>query len=321
MKILITGCAGFIGYHLTNALCKNNKYQVFGIDNLSKYYDIGLKKDRLKILKKNTLFKFFNIDIKSEKKIDIFFKKHKFNIVVHLAAQAGVRYSIYNPKTYIKNNINGFFNILNSSMKISVKHFMFASTSSVYGDSHSFPTKELSSTDKPLSIYAATKKSNEVIAYSYSNIYKIPITGLRFFTVYGPFGRPDMFLFKYVNAIFKNKIISLFNNGNHVRDFTHVDDVVASIVRLVNKPPKNNIPFEIYNIGSDNPFKLKTFISFIDKRLLKKPKIINIEMQKGDVYKTHADIKKLKDKIIFKPKQSLNKGIKNFIDWYTTYYK
>ena len=233
-NILITGCAGFIGFHLSNTLIKSNKYNVYGIDNLNNYYSKKLKNHRLNILKKNkNFFKFSKADISNKTKLSSIFKKHKFHIVINLAAQAGVRYSIENPETYYKSNINGFFNILNCSLEQKVSHLLFASTSSVYGNTNKFPITENFTTDKPLSFYAATKKCNEVMAYSYSNIYKMPITAMRFFTVYGPLGRPDMSLFKFTKLIKENKKIDLFNNGNHVRDFTYVDDIVDGIYSLI----------------------------------------------------------------------------------------
>ena len=232
-KILVTGCAGFIGFHLCMKLIKR-KYDVYGLDNLNNYYDLNLKKDRLKILKKNKL-KFFKYDLLSKNQIDFILSKKKIDIVIHLAAQAGVRYSIKNPKTYLDNNIQGFFNILDSSQKFKIKHFIYASTSSVYGFQKKMPFVEKLSTDKPLSFYAATKKCNEILAYSYSTIHKLPTTGLRFFTVYGPFGRPDMSLFKFANAILRNRKLDLYNHGNHSRDFTHIDDITEYIFKILNK--------------------------------------------------------------------------------------
>ena len=216
MKILVTGCAGFIGYHLSKKLIKNPNYHVFGLDNLNNYYDVKLKRDRIVNLKKTKNgFKFSKIDICNKNKLNIFFKRHKFNYVFHLAAQAGVRFSIQNPKTYFNTNISGFFNILECCKNHNIKHLIFASSSSVYGATNTFPLKENSDTDHPLSFYAATKKSNEVMAYAYSNIYNLPCTGLRFFTVYGPYGRPDMALFKFTKAILNNKKIELYNKGEH----------------------------------------------------------------------------------------------------------
>lgn len=321
MKILITGCAGFIGFHLSQLFLSQKNINVFGIDNLNHYYDVSLKKDRLKILKDNKKFIFKKIDLIEEQKLDRVFKKNKFDIVINLAAQAGVRNSIINPKDYLESNLIGFFNIINLSRIHKIKHFIFASTSSVYGDSTNFPLKENDDTDKPLSFYAATKKSNEVIAYSYSKIYELPTTGLRFFTVYGPYGRPDMSLFKFVKSIKNNKNIELFNFGKHLRDFTYVDDVTKSILKILKKKSKNNIPHQILNIGSNNPIKLKFFLKTIEKYLNKKAKIKYLPLQKGDVYKTHANIRKLQKISNFTPKTSVESGVKNFVDWFESYYE
>ena len=317
MNILITGCAGFIGYHLTKSFLKYKKVNVFGIDNLNSYYDVKLKKNRLKLLKNlNTNFKFQKIDIANLRKLSLFFKKNKINYVFHLAAQAGVRYSIIKPKKYFDSNMIGFFNILECSRQNKINHLVFASTSSVYGKSNKFPLKEDTNTDRPLSFYAATKKSNEVMAYSYSNIYNLPCTGVRFFTVYGPNGRPDMALYLFADLILKSKKINLFNKGLHERDFTYIDDVISALVKLIKKPSKKNPPFEIFNIGNGKPQKLKKFIFSIEKNLKKYAKTKNFPIQKGDVIKTHADISKLKKAIKYQPKTDIEDGIKNFIDWF-----
>ncbi|MDB9818861.1 NAD-dependent epimerase/dehydratase family protein [Pelagibacterales bacterium] len=319
--ILITGCAGFIGYHLTLSLSKNNNYLLFGIDNLNDYYDINLKKDRLKNLKKYiNNFNFFKIDISNEKAIRNNFNNYKYDYVINLAAQAGVRYSIDNPRAYLKSNIDGFFNILDHSNRIKVKHLIYASTSSVYGDSKDFPLKENFHTSSPQSFYAATKKSNEIMAHAYSSIFKLPTTGLRFFTVYGPYGRPDMALFKFTKAILEDKTISLFNSGNHVRDFTYIDDITNAISKIIEKPKKNKLPYQIFNIGSGDPKKLTLFLSRIEKELNKKSKKIMKGFQLGDVKKTHANIDALSKVTSFKPKNNINSGIKKFIDWYKKYY-
>ena len=321
MNILVTGCAGFIGFHTSLKLIESQNNKVFGIDNLNAYYDINLKKDRLKKLKKNKNFFFKKLDICKKKSLDNLFKQHKFKIVINLAAQAGVRYSILDPDTYFKNNILGFYNILDISRIYKVNHFIFASSSSVYGNIKKFPIKEEYNTDFPQSFYAASKKSNEVIAFSYSSIYNMPITGLRFFTVYGPYGRPDMSLFKFTKAMLNNVKLQLFNNGNHVRDFTYIDDVVESIIKISKKRPKTSIPYSIFNIGSSNPQKLMKFLKVISSNLNIEPKIQYKSMQKGDVYKTHANVNKLFKEIKFKPKTPINVGIKSFIKWYKDYYK
>ena len=275
MRILVTGCAGFIGFHVVLYLLNKTNYKIFGIDNLNNYYDVNLKKKRLQILKKNNLrFKFYKLDLKNKTLLTKNFKKNKYEIIINLAAQAGVRFSIKNPQSYFDTNILGFYNLIDLSRLFKVKHFIFASTSSVYGNNNKFPLDENFQTEKPLSFYAASKKCNEILAYSYSNIYKLPCTCLRFFTVYGPYGRPDMALFKFTESILNNKTIELYNNGNHVRDFTYIDDVVNYICKLILLYPKKNIPFNIYNIGSNNPKTLMYFLRTIERSLNK-----NIEDQ------------------------------------------
>tara|TARA_B100001057_G_scaffold489225_2_gene575049 strand:+ start:1718 stop:2683 length:966 start_codon:yes stop_codon:yes gene_type:complete len=320
MKLLITGCCGFIGFHLSKKLLNKN-LSVIGIDNINNYYDTRLKKERLLILKKKKKFLFAKVDISNLNLLNKYIVKHKIKYIINLAAQAGVRYSILNPKPYFESNVLGFYNILETSRKNKIKHLIFASTSSVYGDNNKFPIQEDDNTDKPLSFYAATKKSNEVFAYSYSNIYKIPCTGLRFFTVYGPMGRPDMALFKFCKNILMNKRINVFNNGNHTRDFTYINDVVDGIVSIIKKPSKKKIPFQIFNISSNNPIKLKKFINMIEKLLGKKAKINNLKLQKGDVIKTHGSNKKIKNFASFKIKTRTFDGINSFIDWYKNFYK
>ena len=316
-KILVTGCAGFIGFHtILNLLSSKKKYDVYGIDNVNDYYDIKLKLQRLNILKKYKDFKFNKLDIKSDKKILKYFQKNKFNYVVHLAAQAGVRHSIKNPREYTENNVSGFFNVLEACRINKVKHLIYASSSSVYGDNKNFPLKESDITDHPSSFYAATKKTNEVMAHAYSNIYNLPCTGLRFFTVYGPYGRPDMALYKFAEKINSNKFIELYNYGNHMRDFTYIDDIINGILRLLEKPSKKNIPHEIYNIGNGDSKPLKMFLKLIEKNLNKKAKLKLKKLQKGDVVKTHADISKIKNKVKYNPKFNISSGIKNFISWY-----
>ena len=320
MKILITGSSGFIGFHLSNFFLKK-KIQVHGIDNLNNYYDTNLKKNRLDILKKNKNFFFYKFDLINKSKLNNVLKNNKIKIVIHLAAQAGVRYSIENPQTYFKNNLEVFFNILEVSKLNKIKHLIFASTSSVYGENINFPLKENEDTSKPLSFYAATKKSNEVLAYSYSSIFKLPCTALRFFTVYGPYGRPDMALFKFTKNILENKKIELYNNGNHARDFTYIDDIVKGIDSIINKPNKNKIPFNIFNIGNGRSRKLKDYLSLIEKKLGKKAKIKKLPLQKGDIKKTHSDIKLLKETSGYKPNTEIEEGVTNFIEWFIKYYK
>ena len=320
MKILVTGVAGFIGFHLVKKLL-DKKIIVYGIDNINDYYDRGIKKARLKELKKYKNF-FFNLtSLSNKQKINNIVKKNKISYIINLAAQAGVRYSISNPQEYFTSNIEGFFNILEISKENKIKHLIYASTSSVYGNNKKFPLNEESKTDQPLSFYAASKKTNEVMAYSYSNIYKLPTTGLRFFTVYGPFGRPDMALFKFTKSLFTNKQISLFNNGNHSRDFTYIDDIVEGIFLLIKKPSNKIIPYNIFNIGSNSPKKLNLFIKIIEKLVNKKSKIKKLPLQLGDVKKTHASINKLTKYVGYKPKYNIYIGIKKFVDWYIRYYK
>ena len=321
MNILVTGCAGFIGFHLVSKLLQNNKFEIFGLDNLNTYYDLKLKKDRLKILKKNKKFFFTKGDITSKKFMNNYFKRNKFNIVIHLAAQAGVRYSTKNPSNYFYNNIEGFFNILDLCKNYKIKHLLFASTSSVYGASKKFPLNEAEITDKPLSFYAASKKTNEVMAYSYSNIFKLPCTALRFSTVYGPYGRPDMSLYKFTKNIVNSKSIELYNRGNHVRDFTYIDDVVNFIYNLIKVIPRGQIPYSVYNLGSNDPKKLFTFLEIIEKNLNRKAKKKLLPLQLGDVHKTHADNKQAIKATNHKIKINIETGIKKFIEWYKLYYK
>lgn len=318
--ILITGTAGFIGYHTAEFFLKKN-IKIVGIDNMNNYYDINLKKDRIKLLKnkyKNN-FKFIKLDINNYKKINNLFKKFKIKKVIHLAAQAGVRYSIYKPSVYLDTNILGFFNILDISKKYKIKHFLFSSSSSVYGDQKKYPIKESVETSKPLSFYAATKKSNEVLSHSYSKIYKIPISCLRLFTVYGPLGRPDMAPFKFTKAAVENKSIQVYNRGIHERDFTYVTDVAKAIYKLSNKPPNKSF-FQILNICSSKTIKLMDFIKLIEGLTNKTINKNYIKKQKGDVIKTFGNNSKLKKMTRINKFISVEKGMKYFVDWYTKYY-
>ncbi len=319
MKVLVTGCAGFIGFHLSEYLLQK-KITLLGVDNLNSYYDTELKKNRIKILKRNDNFKFYKFDLINKNKLNKLIINNKIKYIVHLAAQAGVRYSIENPATYFKNNLEVFFNILEISRKNKIKHLVFASTSSVYGENNNFPLKETEDTSKPLSFYAATKKSNEVLSHSYSYIYKLPCTALRFFTVYGPFGRPDMALFKFTKNILDNKKIELYNNGNHFRDFTYIDDIVSGIDSIIKKPSKNKTPFNIFNIGNGNSRKLKDYLHAIEKKLGRKALIKNLPLQKGDIIKTHSDISSLNYFSNYKSKTNIEEGVGKFIDWFIKYY-
>ena len=333
MKILVTGSSGFIGFHLSVLLLKKG-IKVKGIDCMNNYYDVKLKKARLNILKKYKNFSFSKINLENEKKINLVFKKFKPKIVIHLAAQAGVRYSIEKPRVYLKSNIDGFFNVIEASYKVNVKHLIMASSSSVYGANRSIPFKEIDKTESQLSIYAATKKANESMAHSYSNIWKIPITMLRFFTVYGPWGRPDMALFKFTKGIINNTPIDIYNNGNMYRDFTYIDDIVKGIYLLINKIPNkkqigkykndslsNVAPFRVLNIGNSKKILLLNFLKEIEKRLNKKSKRKYLPLQKGDVKKTLSNINLLKSLTKYNPKTSYKKGIGEFITWYKDYYK
>jgi len=322
MKILVTGCAGFIGYHVCEQLLINKKNKVIGIDNVNNYYDIKLKKNRLQNLKKKfSNFNFFKKDISDKKNLHNIFRKNKFDYVVHLAAQAGVRYAEKNPDIYFNSNILGFFNVLDLCRLNKIKHLLFASTSSVYGDTLKFPTSEKENSSNPLTFYAASKKSNEVMAYSYSNIYKLPCTGIRFFTVYGPYGRPDMAIFKFTKSIIESKFIKLFNRGKHYRDFTYITDAVTPVIKLLNKPPKNKIPFQIFNCGNSKSISIGLVLKSIEKTLNKKSLISLRPFQKGDVLKTHSNSKNLHNKTKFKPQVGVIKGIEKFIIWYKEYYK
>jgi UDP-glucuronate 4-epimerase len=333
-KILVTGSAGFIGFHLSVKLLNMGK-EVVGIDNINNYYDPKLKNSRLKILKKYKNFTFYKIDIQDENKLKKVFIKNKIKYVINLAAQAGVRYSLINPKSYIDTNIIGFFNILNLSRIYKIKHFVYASTSSVYGALKNLPFKENYSTDHPIQLYAATKKSNEIIAHSYSHIYNIPTTGLRFFTVYGPWGRPDMALFKFTKNILLKKKIEVFNFGKHTRDFTYVEDIVQGIIKSIYNIPKSNkkfnfkkpllsnssAPFTIYNIGNGKSVKLMKYIHEIENYLKIKSKKKFLKLQKGDIQDTHSDLTKIKKKLNYKSTTSVKEGVKRFLDWYLLYYK
>jgi len=321
MNVIVTGAAGFIGMHVCFELLKKGN-TIIGIDNLNSYYSVKLKKDRLSLLKKYKNFFFYKTDINNKKKLDQIFKKFKPEIVLNLAAQAGVRYSIKYPEKYLKTNVNGFFNILQLSVKHKVKKIIFASSSSVYGLKDSYSNQENQITDKPLSFYAATKKSNENMAYTYSHLYKIPIIGIRFFTVYGPWGRPDMALYKFTNKILKNKNIDVYNKGEMYRSFTYIDDVVKAVIRILSKMDKLNskkVPFKILNIGSNKSEKLSRFIELIEKNLKKNAIKNYLPIQMGDTNATKANLKELKNFTNYIPNTKIELGIKNFIVWYKKY--
>ncbi len=317
MKVLITGSAGFIGYHLAKKFLYN-KIAVVGFDNMNNYYDPNVKYKRNAELKKFSKYKFYRLDICDFKKIQNIFKKHKFKAIVHLAAQAGVRYSIENPFAYIKTNLEGFYNILHLANKFKVQNFIYASSSSVYGNQKKLPIKIESNTNNPQSLYAATKKNNEIMAESYNQIHKLNCTGLRFFTNYGNFGRPDMSIFKFTKNIINGKPIKVFNNGNHKRDFTHISDSVEMIFRILKKRQKTK-NHEIFNIGSGKKIDLMMIIKLIEKYTDKKAKIIKTILQKGDVKETHANIHKTTLLTKYKPKKKIENGIRDFVFWYKNF--
>ena len=321
--VFITGSAGFIGFHLSNFLLKKN-FVVISVDNFDNYYDVKIKKDRIKILKKFKNFKIFKTDITNEKKLKkIFSRIKKIDFIIHLAAQAGVRYSLVNRKKYLSTNMIGFFNLIEIiKNRKDLKHFLFASTSSVYGANLNKVSSEFHKTDFPIQFYAATKKSNEIFAHAYSKLYKIPTTGLRFFTVYGPWGRPDMALFKFTKNILSGKKIDIFNFGNHKRDFTFIDDLIQSVFKICSKPPqKKENYFRILNICKGKQNSLFEFIKQIETNLSKKAKYNLLPLQTGDIPSTLGDNRKLKSLIKKTPETSISKGIKSFIKWYLEYHK
>ena len=321
-KILVTGGAGFIGFHLTKRLLDLN-YEVMAIDNLNDYYDVKLKEERLRILEKNNDFSFVKLDISNKEKLKNVFEENSFDIVVNLAAQAGVRYSIDHPDSYIVSNIIGFYNVLECCRHYPVKHLLFASSSSVYGKNKKVPYSTDDKVEQPVSLYVATKKSDELLAYAYSNLYDIKVTGLRFFTVYGPYGRPDMAYFSFTKNIIDDKEIKVFNNGDMYRDFTYIDDIVEGIVKLLDKVPledENGVSYKIYNIGNNHPVKISKFIKILEKEIGKEAKKMYLPMQHGDVYQTYADITDLTKETGFVPKTSLEDGLSKFVKWYKEFY-
>ena len=332
MKILVTGAAGFIGSFTTAALLRLG-HEVIGIDNLNNYYDIQLKRDRLKWVVDKS-FEFRECDLTNEKKINEIFKAEKFDVVINLAAQAGVRYSIENPRAYVDSNLVGFVNVLEVCRKFDVGNLIYASSSSVYGMNSNQPFSVNDAVDHPVSLYAATKKSNELMAHTYSHLYKIPTTGLRFFTVYGPWGRPDMAYFSFTRDILARKKIKVFNNGEMKRDFTYIDDIVEAVVRLAVKPATamagwdpmtpdssgSSAPYRIYNVGNNNPVSLGDFIETIEKALGIEAIKTYLPMQQGDVKSTFANIDALVNEIGYQPNTSLKFGIDRFVEWYLQYY-
>ena len=313
-KILITGAAGFIGYHLSRSLLKDGAI-ILGIDNLNNYYDTGLKEQRLKRLKGFKNFTFKKIDLIDEKKLNNVFLNFNPSIVIHLAAQAGVRYSIENPRAYLDSNLIGFHNVIEQCRRCKINKLIYASSSSIYGLNEKIPFSVNDKTDYPVSLYGATKKSNELVAHAYSHLYGVKTIGLRFFTVYGPWGRPDMAYFSFTKKIIEGRKIEVFNHGNMQRDFTYIDDIVDGIRNTIDK----DFNFEIFNLGNSKSEDLMTMIRIIEKELNINAKIVFKDMQAGDVFKTYADIKKSSKMLEFKPKVSLQVGLKRTIDWYKSF--
>jgi UDP-glucuronate 4-epimerase len=326
MAILVTGAAGFIGFFLSKRLLAEG-HHVYGIDNLNAYYSVQIKRDRLAQLQAQPRFTFEQMDLSDRESMARLFQTESFDCVVHLAAQAGVRYSLENPHAYGDSNLTGFLNILEGCRHQAVPHLVFASSSSVYGANRKVPFSTKDNVDHPVSLYAATKKANELMAHAYSHLYGIPMTGLRFFTVYGPWGRPDMAYFKFVDAIAQGKPIQVYNHGKMKRDFTYVDDVVEGIVRVMARPPQpgasipDGPPYKVYNIGNNSPVELLTFIEVIEAAMGKPAEKVMMPMQPGDVPATYADVDDLMADVGFRPNTPLAEGIARFVDWYREYYR
>jgi UDP-glucuronate 4-epimerase len=334
MHILVTGAAGFIGSTLSLRLLARGD-RVVGLDNLNDYYDVGLKEARLARLRAHSGFEFEKIDIADRESIARLFADRRFDAVMHLAAQAGVRYSIENPAAYVDANLVGFGNVIEGARRSAVGHFVYASSSSVYGANARLPFAEDDNIDHPVSLYAATKKANELMAHSYAHLYRLPCTGLRFFTVYGPWGRPDMALFKFTRGILAGEAIPVFNRGEMVRDFTYVDDIVEGILRVIDQPAQadptwsalaprpssSNAPYRVYNIGNNQPVKLMRYLEVLEQRLGKKAVLDLLPLQDGDVPATVADVSRLAAAVGFKPATPVEVGIARFVDWYRSYYK
>lgn len=332
-KILVTGCAGFIGFHQTKRLLSEG-CDVVGLDNINDYYDVSLKKDRLSLLKEHDRFIFIQASIEDRQALLDIFKEHSLSIIIHLAAQAGVRYSMQNPQAFIDSNVVGFMNILEASREHQVEHFIYASSSSVYGANTKMPFSVHDHADHPLNIYAATKKSNELMAHSYSHLYSLPTTGLRFFTAYGPWGRPDMALFSFTKAILSGEPIKIYNHGKMTRDFTYIDDIIEGMTRLIFKkatpnphwsgerpdPGTSYAPYKIYNIGSNQPIALLDFISILENKLNREAVKQFLPIPESDVPETYADVNDLMRDVGFKPLTPFEEGIEKFVAWYKDYY-
>lgn len=329
MNVLVTGAAGFIGFFLSQRLLADG-HIVYGVDNLNNYYDVQLKYDRLSLLNGQSNFVFEKLDLAHQDEVTHLFKTHQFDCVIHLAAQAGVRYSIENPHVYSASNLSGFLNVLEGCRHSQVDHLLFASSSSVYGANRKVPFAVDDNVDYPVSLYAATKKANELMAHAYSHLYQIPMTGLRFFTVYGPWGRPDMAYFKFVDAIAKGRPIQVYNHGKMQRDFTYIDDIVEGIVRVMQNPPtrtttqngdgSSQAVYRIYNIGNHSPVSLLDFIAAIESAMGRTAEKVMLPMQLGDVPTTYADVQQLIDDVGFQPSTPINLGIQRFVAWYQEYY-
>jgi UDP-glucuronate 4-epimerase len=332
-KVLVTGAAGFIGFHLAKRLLSDG-HPVAGIDNLNPYYDVSLKEARLEDLKKEANFKFLQIDLCDRRQLEDLFARQGFEVVVNLAAQAGVRYSLENPYAYVDSNLVGFINILECCRHKAIKHLVFASSSSVYGANTRMPFSVHHNVDHPVSLYAATKKANELMAHTYSHLFQLPCTGLRFFTVYGPWGRPDMALFLFTRAILEDKPIKVFNHGKMLRDFTYIDDIIEGVVRVMGRLPQANsawsgdapdpgtsaAPYKVYNIGNNNPVELTKFIEVIEDVLGKKAKKELLDIQPGDVAATYADVDDLMKDVGFKPATPIEVGVASFVKWFKDFY-
>jgi UDP-glucuronate 4-epimerase len=332
-QVLVTGVAGFIGFHLARRLLKDG-CRVVGLDNLNPYYEVTLKEARLEALKDESNFTFIKLDLANRKSLGKFFAQMEFDVVVNLAAQAGVRYSIENPYAYVDSNLVGFVNLLECCRHHRVKHFVFASSSSVYGANTTMPFSVHHNVDHPVSLYAATKKANELMAHTYSHLYRLPCTGLRFFTVYGPWGRPDMALFLFTRAILKDQPLKVFNHGKMQRDFTYIDDIIEGVVRVLGRLPQANphwsgaapdpgtssAPYKIYNIGNNNPVELIKFIEVIETALGKRAQKEFLDMQPGDVVATYADVDDLMQDVGFKPTTPIEVGVERFVKWFKDFY-
>ncbi|MGI0479640.1 NAD-dependent epimerase [Geminocystis sp. CENA526] len=332
-NILVTGSAGFVGFHLCQRLLSRGD-RIIGIDNINSYYDVSLKEGRLNLLKNEDNFTFYKLDLSDRTGIEKLFQEHQFDVVVNLAAQAGVRYSLENPHAYIDSNLVGFTNILECCRHNQVKHLVFASSSSVYGSNTKIPFSTHDNVDHPVSLYAATKKANELMAHTYSHLYKLPCTGLRFFTVYGPWGRPDMAYFLFTKAILEKRPINVFNFGKMQRDFTYIDDIIEGVTRVIDRIPEpnphwsgqnpdpstSNAPYKIYNIGNNQPVELIKFIETLEDCLGIKAEKNFLPMQPGDVPQTYADVNDLVQDVGFKPNTSIELGIQRFVEWYRSYY-